>query len=119
MTGPAAAACSGGAGVTAEATPPGGSTERSAVMRSWGGSPAGQADELLADAHLSGSMSCRLLTVAQRLRSPGRGTARAGRGAAQLAAYGVALHAAGVGGGVEDAVATGYRADPAQGPGRA
>src|SRR6185437_4903940 len=35
------------------------------------------------------------------------------------AAYGVALHAAGVGGGVQDAVAAGYRADPAQGPGRA
>src|SRR6266550_2495154 len=40
-------------------------------------------------------------------------------GAARLAAYGVALHAAGVGGGVEDAVTAGHRADPAQGPGRA
>ena len=31
-----------------------------------------------------------------------------------LAACGVALHAAGVGGGVEDAVAAGYRAHPAE-----
>jgi len=45
---------------------------------------------------------------------------RTGRGGRWVsAAYGVALHAAGVGGGVEDAVAAGHRADPAKGPGGA